>query len=571
MLVARCDCKCAPLVVTINYAGRRSGYTKLGFGDSQDTGITYLAAHYNASVYGDGHAHDASVDLSTGIITYTPPFAHGSTPGAPDSVSAPYADTDFVTNSQGALGGNPYPDYDSDAAGAGGTSACKTGSSQVNYTNGDRLDRHNTAPSGALQLADLKYRLSVTFAHPWISGSIKFRWRERTESYTGTRMVQHGGPPSYTPTYQDSETASITYADRDETVTPAVGSMNATTADYLIECSGLSLGQTVTVVGPDTVADVPDSCLAFSVATISGYRSKWGATAYSRDPESGVITRYATETATSTTQSKVIYKGSYHSGVDGQYGSDGNGAGDPDSNTLSATVPRICVSSLASLLAVATYDPATIAAGQEIGTSDGGGCPWDYFTAQAAIVTPTKVTWKNGLILTLSNPVSTGDVQAAVNALIATDLDTSGFGSVQQRPALPLLVAKYNLPADETSCEMMRGIYAPYLLLSIDKGVSSQITGKLLTPATGSVTMQWNRYVLDLDTGVWGSPTSASRTVSYDAGSTAPWPFPDYTGQQIESVPGGNSEVWISDLAITSGDFARLVISPVAEIMPVSS
>ena len=435
--------------------------------------------------------------------------------------------------------------------------------SQADDNSPPTVTSYNFINSGTPDLVyygGMQYKLHVDFNFPWVgSNAIQFNWREKTllQSGTFTQVLPAGATEPDAPVYVES--ATETYVPLTETVTPAPGAMFAETTVHTIEATGLTLGTTVSIVGPNDTGYLSPG---FHVYTSAQSAAKLGFLSYTV-PESApgtpvnpqpIYTNEAASTAPGAPASAPQYSGSQ----------DTSGA---SVTPFSGNVPYQYISDTNAVEAYAPGAEVTDNADHAIGN-----------IRQAVSVTPTVVQWPGSLVMTLSNPQDTSTITAPADAALKAIDFTKLFPSGQVNPgtqAEEAILALRNLPAHEQNYAVQKGIYSVWIYFTIDGGVTSVFGGQP-APITnsGSLAFAWTREEIDLDTGARTS-TQETWTLPFAgvAGSSNPvapafaidsfFVSPYYE----EDVPATNLRVEISNLTITTPTLDCLVITPQAQIV----
>jgi hypothetical protein len=336
---------------------------------------------------------------------------------------------------------------------------------------------------------DFEYQWAVPLPAPWVgNGTITVSWRECTAHYDAQINAQAdplGDVSNYTVGF---ENASISYVDKSETLTPSAGATSVQGAVYTVLAAALSPGDTVTVTGPKEVGqfltgDAYPSLCGLNVQSVATSVEKSGFLPYLRaDPQSPAQTLYAVETAANAPG----YLGPDYSGyqeVDSglQTGAAANGDA---VDTFSGNVPAALQSA---------PEPDTL-----------GYCNLDLFPAQAQSVAATTVTFKSGLVLTLSQPITTDALLATAHAQLAAPMaaETAATGGV--------LALRYQ-PANEVSYAAKQCRYQPFLNVPVLAGIAG-LNAPLATQDCPFV-VAVDQVTTNLDTG---ESTLTTLTFNFD-------------------------------------------------------
>jgi hypothetical protein len=563
--VPRCDCKCATLGVSVLVSRRTGSASKSGafcYGDEYNNsfdGVYYLTQTVSFS---DGGSQVYTYDPTTGTIseTGTLPFTGDETV----TLSDVFTDDTLI-----ALASND------DAAAAWSTFAApsgpyiadyrsygSTGSDQPGYV-GPFVYALNGSPLTTLYFDSAKYKLHVDFTYPWISGSITFHWRERTANYTGSQTTTYSTGSDGSQVAMVSppvEEGFIIYADFTEEIFPEPGAMFAETSEHSVLGSGLNLGDRVSIIGPDLPSAF--SALGFAAITLAAAAQKYGAAPYIIDAATtAAVPRYLTETATSTPDSTVDYSGAVVNGPSGlwvnpYYPPPGPGY---SSSTL-VNVPPQYVSSFDDL-EVYPYSPPQ-------------DTELDLQPAQATAISQASITWNNGLILTLTDELTTAAMQAPADAAVAAEIDPTPLATEPLFYGTRIQIAARNLSPSELTYLVQKSVYAPRIQANIDPGVPSQFGQPMLCPNSGTIDLQWTRSQLALDTGVWTDSTGTA-SLDYDAsgltGSPTSFTPPDPVSATTEPVPESNQVIYLHSLRISDDSIPALILAPTATITPAAA
>ena len=400
-------------------------------------------------------------------------------------------------------------------------------------------------PQASASLVQAQYKLRVNFPVPWKGDStFTVAWRERTVHYS---MLYTYGDDSA------DEEASITYQAFTEDVSPGQGAMYAETG---IHETDAGLGDQVSITGPDALntfftrqmqsgSDGATAC-GILVTSITAAAQKCGFLPYIRahasvsSPEDAQPQDiYASETASTAPNFPVQYSGSQIVQDSDQITISPQGV--QPVNTFSPNVPSTAISQLGE----GASSPATVGAVE---------------------VTPTVLQWATppGLVMTLGDPISTGDLQSFVQDVLANapeplQSDVSG-----------LLTLRY-LSADELSYTVKQATQQAYLNIAIDAGIASQSPVNQLTPdnpqgtvlalGSGDVSFTVDLLTTDLDTGV---QTDSQLSFSFSVNATAPGiQYFTLTQTQADvSIPTTNQKITWSNPQVTSGSFDRWCAQP---------
>jgi hypothetical protein len=431
------------------------------------------------------------------------------------------------------------------------TSGTETGdpvsSSTYINTSTDDQDNSDTPPTPTLSafLQDGKYRFRVALPGPWVTGNtITIYWRERTAAYAGT-VTASGIYGSSATTYTGAESGEITYVTKSEVLVPNAGDIEAWGTQQTILHSALALGATVSVVGPAEIGTYlvleqdEYNQLSLGGFTVAASVTRSGFLPYIRiNAESGnsdsleTLGIYATETATQTAASSTSYSG-YQTTTPPTSGSAYNPG-------FSDSVP-------------ADYQSV-----------QDGGPPWLHLLRDAASVQPTQATYANGLIMTLSDPITVAAMTAAAAAQIAAILAEAPY------PALGIgsaVLAQRFLPPDQLSYAVAQSQCVPSFLFWVTTGIPTNISASTTDPPTtpppppnppvvadwsGAIIVTFDLLQTNLDTGETTDLPPLSFTVA-TGGSLA----------SSESRGSGGAKAWGVNVAPGTAAWTA-VVQPIA-------
>lgn len=383
------------------------------------------------------------------------------------------------------------------------------------------------------------YKLHVDLGAPWIDEgrSIVVSWRERTVISSYSIHSEDGA-------ISGSEDYAVSYANFSETLTPTPGATFVETSEHTIPCPAMGAFSQTTVCGPSATRFLQG--MRFARRLTSGATLyKLGFAQYTQDSDSPAVAVYRTETATEVAGGRQGFAG----GRTITTNDAGTFAGMAD--TLSGAVERRLCSPLTQMDVDDVY-------GENLGVF-GPTAP-----GALTLLSPNKLTWANGLILTLStlDPTSrlttAAAAAAAPNVVGGVDLAFADGGNTPGR------VAYFCLPVSELSCLAQRGEYSVTRdpNAAVFATVASLIPGNppLYAPS-GSITALWDETTVNLDTGE-RTVAAQNHTFTWSDGS-APPAMPAIA----EPVPGANVEVIVGNLRPQDGAFAALNIGIIAEIV----
>lgn len=621
--IARCDCRCGPLVVVWASCTKTASYAKGGLenidpatNEARPNGRKYLSKtivstnNYHAGsplnppdrnylyTLTDVRTYHPSTDTYTEVETQAEGMVGDGSQTYTYTLGDEYSDEDFLADAKAKfalVSFSAYPDLTMagvrrNLTGEGPDAQFQTSgnngitrNANLTATSGPSVVRYNSGgPLAQVTFASAKYMPVVLFDAPWMGvGTISARWRERTAHYTATETSVYQAPdptisgaPDYSTTA--TETGTRTFAHVTDTLSPAAGDLYGVGTEHLLDGTALTAGDVVKITGPGDLDSInfllgASGAWSLGIAQIlqTGSASKRGARPYIHDATAGAkIPVYQLETASGQIPGPVIpglpafppqpCTGFYQFGTSFLPLEPGSAVPDPIPDGYDrcnfANVDRALTSSFDTDEAVPGYlagsSVEAVPAGSEL----------DRQAREATVVTPTQITWRAGLVLTLSQEYPTAAMRHAPDQAVALEFTGElGTGSAE---VAEVTLASRNLPAHELSYEVMRSNWRPVLDAMIDPGIPSQYGLDAPVASSGSVTISYKRVLVDLDTGERSESTQTG-TVFFDVADD---PVLTQITAVIEPVPGTNQRVSVYDFAVVAVDAEYVQMPAVARI-----
>lgn len=196
---------------------------------------------------------------------------------------------------------------------------------------------------------------------------------------------------------------------------------------------------------------------------------------------------------------------------------------------------------------------------------------------QLATLTPTERTFRNGLVMTLSNKIETADVLAALTDYLEAAATRSpsdplptaprwlgghsadAMGNVAGNPAYE--IARNWVSADGVQFERQRARYAVRLEMP-------PISQWPHAGHSGDIPVSWDVTTVNLLTGERGAPVTQTATYHYDTSPGAPGGSDVIHGPETTALPDPGTAIEIGNFRVGPGLIAELEDSPVFEVTP---
>lgn len=415
-------------------------------------------------------------------------------------------------------------------------------------SNGGDANHGFAVGDNGFDVTELRYRFGLSVAGGAGGATVKFRWRKLRVTGTGDSRVA---------TWDGEETATVALAGHEGGV--------AWTAYQTVLVADMADNQRVKIVGPDDASYItitPEVGTVF----VGGNKFLGGFHAYfTPQISSGTppeIPVYNRETATPAPGSTIAYDGNQRVNLDGGY----------------STTP-----SLGEVIdTLSPTESRTFSSLQNGGDAARGATPAERM-AQTTLLDAARREFSNGLILTLSEPVSdTATIGAALETELAARLATSGtptdcvwafypqFNGSGGAPGG--LVGKNWTSEDGVSFVRAGATFAVGVSLAAYRDPLS------FTPPTGGTgpgtavylnlqfTVAWDVVTRSLADGT-RSVSQETADFSHDYHDGDP-PARIY-GPVTTSLPAPGTEVWVENFRVsTPATITELVGAPVFEVTP---
>jgi hypothetical protein len=381
-----------------------------------------------------------------------------------------------------------------------------------------------------------QYKLRVSVGRAWIGPAQTFSvvWREMTYhhdySQSDVESIQYADyvRTSDIDVFEATPNDTYSFVNFSENVTFNPGDTYAETSVHSVGVP--SVGDAVTVVGPAEIGQFfPANLCGVIVRSLKAFAVKNGFMPYLQiAPDPSVpVPIYATEAATSAPGSSQTYSGSQLIPTPDQILLD-NSAPGYYGTSFSPNVARH-----SSLLDFSLTDQVP--------------------TAVQAI--DAQTVWSDGLILTLTDPIATSDLQAAVDTIV----NGSDTGLVPENLNLFVgqtqgIFALRNLPSSELTYEAKRCQRAGWISaeddnFSLNFFPPMQYIGSATTDVlTGEVTSETylNTADLDLTITVAVDVTTTNLDTGETSTSTQTWDFVISTSVANPNAPSSFQSAWVN-------------------------